>query len=361
MRIENSSVFLSSRHIASKSYVKQESLAAWVGENRTDLKENAHTVYPPSNMPLDQIELSEEAKALLNQGQRLDGAGPVDSEVFYEISEKDKQKIELLQRMLELLTGKKIKFYVLERLKLKKNVEPGELQKIMISQGQKNQGWGLEYSRQESYSEREQLSFTAQGMIKTADGKEIQFSIRLGMSREFASTRNIHIRAGDAALIDPLVINFNGKASELTSKKFEFDLDSDGLLEQIAFVSPDSGFLALDRNGDGIINNGSELFGPNGISGFEELSLYDEDGNQWIDENDPIYERLRIWTKDPEGRDVLFALGQKGIGAIYLGNISTPFAVKDQENALRGVVKSSSIYVHEDGSIGTVQQIDLAV
>lgn len=185
-------------------------------------------------------------------------------------------------------------------------------------------------------------------------------SLRLGMSREFAFRQNISFRAGDAA-IDPLVICFNGKAAGLTVEKYDFDLDSDGVAEKICFVRPGSGFLALDRNGDGMINNGSELFGPNGGSGFVELSLFDDDGNQWIDENDSIYDRLRIWTKDADGKDVLFALGQKGIGAIFLGSTATPFALKDRANVLQGRLRSSGIFLGEDGSAGLVQQIDLAV
>lgn len=148
---------------------------------------------------------------------------------------------------------------------------------------------------------------------------------------------------------------------EESLKKFRFDLDFDGKEDRISFVGPGSGFLALDLNGDGQINNGKELFGPNTGNGFSELAQYDEDGNQWIDENDSIYDRLRIWTKDSEGKDTLFALGQKGIGAIYLGNIDTSFAMKNQDNHLQGRVRKSGIYVSENGSVGTVQQIDLTL
>lgn len=91
------------------------------------------------------------------------------------------------------------------------------------------------------------------------------------------------------------------------------------------------------------------------------MAKYDEDGNQWIDENDSIYDSLRIRTKDPEGKDVLFALGQKGIGAIFLGNINTPFDMKDGENNLHGQVKNSGVFLREDGSAGIIQQIDLVV
>ena len=53
------------------------------------------------------------------------------------------------------------------------------------------------------------------------------------------------------------------------------------------------------------------------------------------------------------------ALGQRGIGAMYLGNIDTPFALKDSNNALQGQVRASGIFLHEDGRAGTMQQLDL--
>lgn len=88
------------------------------------------------------------------------------------------------------------------------------------------------------------------------------------------------------------------------------------------------------------INNGTELFGPATGDGFEELAGYDSDGNNWIDDNDPIYDKLRIWMKTADGQDQLFALGEKGAGAIYLNHITTPFAVKDSNNELLGQVRT---------------------
>ena len=78
-----------------------------------------------------------------------------------------------------------------------------------------------------------------------------------------------------------------------------------------------------------------------------------------------MYEGLRIWQKDAAGNDWLIALGEAGVGAIYLGSTTTPFQVKDDENELQGVVRSSGIYLkEEDGQpagVGTVQQLDLVI
>lgn len=103
--------------------------------------------------------------------------------------------------------------------------------------------------------------------------------------------------------VDPLIVNFSGTAAQLTDTKYQFDLNSDGRKDNISFVQPGSGFLAVDKNDDGKINNGKELFGPNAGNGFDELAKYDADGNQWIDESDPIFKQLKIWTKDAKGND----------------------------------------------------------
>ncbi|MCK5130265.1 MAG: hypothetical protein KAQ68_10450, partial [Clostridiales bacterium] len=276
----------------------------------------------------------------------------------YEISEEDRNKIILLEAFIEKLTGKKMIFQYFEKV-TKKNHSYNEISLEHRQNFADNRvGWSFEYRSEESYFESEKMSFDATGIIRTQDGQEIKVSIQLNMSRQFMSHTNIQVLAGDA-LIDPIVINFDGAAPSLTDTKFVFDLDTDGVDDEISFVNAGSGLLAIDLNEDGIINNGTELFGPNTADGFGELSAYDLDNNNWIDENDAIYDRLQIWTKDANGNDQLFALGQKGVGAIYLGNIDTSFDMKDNNNTMHGQMKSSSIYLANSGNVGIVHQIDL--
>ncbi|WP_421071063.1 hypothetical protein [Pelotomaculum propionicicum] len=355
-----------------KSYTREESLKYWTGNERPDFEGQGQLVGNTGNEQTDTVELSDQAKEFLAkmseqsndisaQGKAFSGVTETDNSLSFELSEEDKQKIMVVQKMIEALTGKKIKFRMMVKLKINEGNSPAAGQaSVSSTPAQGRQGWGLEYNYHESYYEQEKMSFAAQGIVRTADGREIDFSVNLKMSHEFASRLDINIRAGDAA-IDPLVINLNGNAPELTDTKYSFDIDCDGLEDQISFVGPDSGFLALDINEDGQINNGGELFGPGSGDGFAELAQYDEDGNGWIDEADSIYSRLRIWTKDSEGKDVLFALGQKGVGAIFLGSTGTPFEIKDEENNLDGVVRNSGVFLYESGLAGTVQQIDLAV
>ena len=356
MKIESSAISMQSRHNSVEVYHREESLQFWIGNNAPNNQSE------PQNLEIADVtlELSDQAQALLKQNQQINQTALEDGDIF-EISDKDRLKIAIIEKMLEALTGKKVKIRFIDKAKLK---EHSGL-KVASPEGAPvrppRQGWGLRYEFHESYYEQENVSFSSQGIIKTADGRVIDFSAQLNMTREFMSRTDISIRAGDAAAIDPLVVNFDGGAPGLTDAKFNFDLDCDGSADQISFARPGSGFLSLDSNGDGVINDGGELFGPNTGNGFAELARYDGDGNGWIDENDSIFNSLRIWTKDEGGKDVLFALGQKGIGAIYLGNVSTPFSIRDVSNSTQGQMASTGIFLKEDGAVGTIQQIDLVI
>jgi hypothetical protein len=162
-------------------------------------------------------------------------------------------------------------------------------------------------------------------------------------------------------LHDPLVINFGGRAAQLEGQCFAFDLDADGQAETLHELGGASGYLVIDRNGDGRINDGSELFGPGSGDGFADLAALDGDGNRWLDEADAAFSTLRVWQRDASGQDHLASLGERGVGALYLGSTATPFALTDGDNRRLGQVRASGLYLNEDGSAGTLQQIDLAV
>ncbi|RCX16286.1 hypothetical protein DFR58_11129 [Anaerobacterium chartisolvens] len=362
MKIASSGISMTGQSALVEVNSKEETLRAWIGNERPDFEGQKSAAPPPQQPQTDTLELSQAGKAFMEEHKASITEADTGKDILFAISDKDMQKLRLIHDMVKLLTGKRLKFYLPVKIKAPSGNElPPDLRGggVRLSP---LQGWGLEYSYNEFNYEKEKMDFSAQGAIKTADGREINFSVQLSMSREFMSQKSISIRAGDAARVDPLIINLNNNAPSLTDTKFSFDLDCNGKPDQISFLSSGSGFLALDINNDGIINDGSELFGPSSGNGFSELSKYDSDNNNWIDENDDIYDRLRIWTKDENGNDILFALGEKGIGAIYLGNIDTDFSIKSaSSNELQGQIRKTGIYVNESGSVGTIQHIDLAI
>lgn len=100
---------------------------------------------------------------------------------------------------------------------------------------------------------------------------------------------------------EPLVIDLNGNGIELTDVRkgegVEFDITGDGTKEQVSWVSPNDGMIVYDRNGNGTIDSGKELFGDQhgAANGFEELAKFDSDNNGVIDRADDIYNNLQIW------------------------------------------------------------------
>ncbi len=209
-----------------------------------------------------------------------------------------------------------------------------------------------------NYSEVQALNFQVEAFIQTKD-KEIELSLDVSLSRSFVMQANVSVKSLQE-LKDPLVISLDGTMPTLSSKTFSFDIDSDGQSQQVSKLKQGSGFLALDKNENGFIDDGSELFGTTSGDGFKDLKEYDEDKNGWIDENDAIFDKLRVWQKT-EGKDRLIALGEVGIGAIFLGNTQTPFSLKSDSNELLGEIRKSSFVLFENGKAGVISQIDLAV
>ena len=212
-----------------------------------------------------------------------------------------------------------------------------------------------------TYAEAEETSFSTTGCVRTADGREIEFGIEMSMSRSFYAKYSHEFTRIEPDMMDPLVINLDGNVAGVSDQKFFFDLDCDGSEDEIYGLTSGNGFLALDKNGDGVINDGSELFGAKTGDGFSELGTYDLDGNGWIDEADEIYQHLSVWTKDEDGHDRLFTLKEAGVGAICLKAMGTEFSIKDHDNSTKAKIRSSGFFLHENGIPGMIQQLDMAM
>lgn len=354
MRIDSYAINLNSNREFKKTIIEHEKENFWIGNNNNQ-----------NNITFDNFPEIKNKELLSPINTK-----PINLEENEDIIDKeDNLKLQILKKMLERLTGKSFQFNFIENLAQVKQ-DMSKLEEKMNSIMFYNQsgqiqpfqnGWGYEYDYQKIQYEYEKTTFTATGIVNTKDGKEISINISLEMEREFLSYESVSIRKGDAQLIDPLVLNFNGTAAELSSRKFEFDLTSNGSLEYISYLNPGNGFLALDRNNDGKINNGSELFGPTTGNGFKELAKYDDDSNGWIDKNDSIFDKLKVLTFDEKGNQKLFSLLDKNIGAIYLGNIDSLFSLNDINNRTNGLIQNSGIFLKNNGNTGIIQHVDFSV
>lgn len=258
-----------------------------------------------------------------------------------------------IRRIFEMLFGKRSCDKICDEESLNEDAQIGQQSGFMlVSQN---------YHIEETYEESEFTSFATTAKINTADGRSVDLNINLFMSRSFSA--EYEERYSENVLMkftDPLVLNFDSDMPDVKDLSFFFDLDCDGKEEKISGFGKGSGFLALDKNGDGVINDGSELFGTESGDGFKDLSLYDEDQNGWIDENDSIFESLRVWVKGENGDDILYSLKDKNIGAICLNNVNTGFAITDGSQIdATAMIRKTGFYLYEDMSYGTMMHIDL--
>ena len=218
----------------------------------------------------------------------------------------------------------------------------------------------LSFSQYQFISESQSLTFGSSGSIKTEDGREIDFSLYLELKQEASYETSESFVLEVQRMKDPLVINFGTESVGLTDQYFEFDLEGDGDSETIASLAAGSGYLVLDRNGNGSVDDGTEMFGVQTGQGFSELAEFDHDGNLWIDENDAVFSELSLWVRDESGNDQLRSLSDIGVGAIYLGSESGRFNLHSSTGSVLGEIKSSGVVLMEGGELRTIQEIDLA-
>ena len=221
-------------------------------------------------------------------------------------------------------------------------------------------GWGLELVTERRTEHHEAVSMRADGIVRTADGREIALATRVSYERHEVSVERTEVRVGAPVTKDPLALVFDGTTPS-RGERVDLDLDLDGSEEGVSLVGGNAAFLVHDRNGNGRVDDGSELFGAATGNGFAELAALDDDGNGFIDDGDAAMTRLYLWEgRDAEG-DRLTPLAQRGVGALYTGATPTRFELKTAEGELWAVIRETGIFLTEEGNAGLLQQVDLVV
>lgn len=367
MKIGSASYSLTASHLAVTHDEKQESLLFWRGDRRPEVAER-------QNAPASTVALSSVARASLaaeiqratpaqSTSQALQSAPAPDASAVENISDAvdNDPYLRLIKLIVEMMIGEPIRNLSAKELR-HIDAPPAVTDPATASHSPaRRAGFGLEYDYHAVHEEFEQTRVSAEGWVKTADGREIGFKLDLSMTRSHREETSVSLRAGDAVRKDPLVLNFNGTAAQLSDRRFSFDLDGNGRAENLAMLTGGSGYLVIDRNDNGRIDSGRELFGPATDSGFGELAALDSDGNGWIDESDAPFGKLRIWTPDAEGGGTLETLAQRKVGALAVGHVASPFELRGDGNGSLGAIAASGVFLAEDGLAGSIQEIDLTM
>lgn len=168
------------------------------------------------------------------------------------------------------------------------------------------------------------LSMTELSISVKVETLDLRVSTESG-SFSFNSTRielsisMTHISTGEQVMQDPLAIDLDGDGISTVGldKAVRFDLNGDGRAERTGWISGGDALLALDRNDNGVIDDGTELFGDaNGHSdGLAALGDYDANGDGVIDDQDPVFGRLKLLFADGS----LKSLGEVGLARLDIG------------------------------------------
>lgn len=265
-------------------------------------------------------------------------------------------RLQILVSVVEMLTGRKVRFFQESDIQAGETAaRSGEARGAESAPSAPEPEFRLRISERTIREEAEYARYAASGTVRTADGRQLDFALELEMARYEYEESSMVLEAGNARPKDPLILNLGTDRVRLLDERFSFDLMSNGTETSLARLGAGSFFLAHDQDGNGSIDSGQELFGPQSGDGFAELSALDEDGNGWIDEGDASFSQLRLWRPD-EGSQTL---SEAGVGALSLQNRATPYSLKTPQGELAGQLRSTGLYLNENGSVGTLQQIDL--
>lgn len=133
---------------------------------------------------------------------------------------------------------------------------------------------------------------------------------------------------------DPLILDLDGNGLETVglAANIYFDHDGDGVLTRTGWAGKEDALLVWDRNANGSIDTGAELFGdftplPNGTlapNGFAALAALDSNGDGILDASDPAFAELKLWRDADQngvtGAGELISLLDAGIVSLNLAN-----------------------------------------
>ncbi len=134
----------------------------------------------------------------------------------------------------------------------------------------------------------------AEAFVERVERRQVE--VRVNVAR---TAGQLDVQQVDLKQADPLVLDLEGDGLDLgeAGEAATFDVNADGTLDKTGWVRGDDALLVYDRNGNGLLDDGSELFGDqNGASnGFAELSKHDGNRDGRIDAKDSIFKALQLY------------------------------------------------------------------
>ncbi len=206
-------------------------------------------------------------------------------------------------------------------------------------------------------------------VIGTYDGQDysfisnlLDFIMSLNDKSDDAASRKISMPIRR----DPLVLDLTdtGFVPKPVSEGAYFDLNRDGFAEKINWVSGGNGFLAVDKNGDGKIRNGNELFGDNTVlasgvqakNGFEALAEFDTNKDGIVDSSDNDFAKLLVWV-DANEDGISTSEELKALAEHNIRSLSLNYELKNELTESGAVLANLSTFDREDDSVGKLGEL----
>ena len=203
------------------------------------------------------------------------------------------------------------------------------------------------------------LNFSTSGIYNINDNV-FHSTFELELSEQRVSMTQSTVAA--VTLKDPLLIQFGPRSiGQLNEQSSDIDINSDGRTDSLPMFGGDVGYLVHDRNNNGKVDDGGELFGPKSGNGFTDLSALDSNENGFIDREDEEFSSLRLWQINSSGVEQWQSLSDTDIEAISLNSTPTPFNFYDKNDQLQAQLTRTSVALTDKGVSYGVHQVDVRV
>ncbi len=169
---------------------------------------------------------------------------------------------------------------------------------------------------------------------------------------------------------DPIILDLDGNGLKTVGlgSNIYFDHNGDGILTKTGWVGEGDALLVWDRNANGLIENGAELFGdftpmPDGTlapNGFAALAALDTNGDGVLDATDPAFAELKLWIDSDQngvtGEGELMSLADAGIASLNLGS-----TLKNQKQSNGNTLAREGSFTRTDGTERAMGEFHLAI
>ncbi len=204
------------------------------------------------------------------------------------------------------------------------------------------------------YRKTETVSFSATGNFLTADGKEVGFSLEMNFSRQILAEKALSVNFAEA-MSQPLNIQYNGFASQITQTSFSFTLDCCKPGEEITLEDSPQ----VETSKPAKVAAESEAEKNTEVTADKETDTTPVDVEEEASSNyaNSFFDRLRVWAKDGDGNHRPVMFGVKGVGVMFHENKGMEFTLKKLGHFMNKMAKAVDRFSASQHQVESTQKV----